>query len=138
MTENIPATEPCPSLGEEIANSVSHAVGLLAALVAGPLLIAHAVGNDTAWGAVGASVFVAAIVAMYLASTLYHSLRQGHRVHGRNGVLCRQANSILPLCLALVRAVGNDVPLYRRVALRVLTVRRDFKLPHQTWLPRLP
>jgi hemolysin III len=64
-------------VGEEIANSVSHGVGLLVALVAGPLLIAHAVGNDKTCGAVGASVFVAAVLSMYAASTLYHALPPG-------------------------------------------------------------
>lgn len=77
MTESSPLSEPRPSLGEEIANSVSHGIGLLVALVAGPFLIARAAGHGKPWGVVGASVFVAAIVAMYAASTLYHALRQG-------------------------------------------------------------
>jgi len=72
-----PTAEPQPSWGEEVANSISHGVGLLAALVAGPLMIAHAAGENRAWGVIGASVFVATIVAMYLASTLYHALPQG-------------------------------------------------------------
>ena len=66
-------------MGEEIANSVSHGIGLLVALAAGPSLIARAVGHGKPWGVVGASVFVAAIVAMYAASTLFHALRQGRR-----------------------------------------------------------
>lgn len=77
MSVHNPATEPRPSLREEIANSVSHGVGLLASLVAGPLLISHAVDTDRAWGVIGASVFVTSSVAMYLASTLYHALPQG-------------------------------------------------------------
>ncbi len=77
MSQNDPATEPQPSLGEEIANSVSHGVGVLAVLVAGPLLIAQAFVTDRAWGVIGASIFVAAILAMYLSSTLYHALPQG-------------------------------------------------------------
>ena len=77
VCENPASAEPRPPLGEEIANSVSHGAGLLAILVAGPLLIAHAVDTDREWGVIGTSVFVAAIVVMYLASTLYHAFPQG-------------------------------------------------------------
>lgn len=78
MVTDISATsEPHLLPGEEIANSVSHGVGLLAALIAGPLLIARAAAHSQPWGAVSASVFVATIVVMYLASTLYHALPQG-------------------------------------------------------------
>jgi hemolysin III len=77
LIENNPAAEPRPPFGEEVANSVSHGAGLLAALAAGPPLIAHAVKNNKAWGVIGACVFVASIVAMYLASTHYHALPQG-------------------------------------------------------------
>jgi hemolysin III len=52
-------------------------MGLLVALIAGPFLIARAVGHEKPWGALGASVFATAIVAMYAASTLYHALPQG-------------------------------------------------------------
>ena len=77
MIESSPLSEPRPSWGEEIANSISHGIGLLAALVAGPFLIVDAAGHDKPWGVGGASVFVGSIVAMYAASTLYHALRQG-------------------------------------------------------------
>jgi hemolysin III len=73
------SSEPRRSLGEEIANSVSHGIGLLVALAAGPFLITRAVGHGKPWGVFGASVFVAAIVTLYAASTLYHALRQGQR-----------------------------------------------------------
>lgn len=66
--------ERAQSLGEEIANSVSHGVGLLAALAAAPLLIVHAVSRGGAAGVVGASVFVTSVGLLYLASVLYHAL----------------------------------------------------------------
>ena len=76
MTENGAKSEPQPTWGEEIANSVSHGAGLVVALIAGPMLIARAVGHGKPWGPVGASVFTATIVVLYLASTLYHALPQ--------------------------------------------------------------
>jgi len=65
------------SLGEELANSISHGVGLIGALVASPLLIAYAVQRGSALFVVGASVFAATVVLLYLASTLYHALPRG-------------------------------------------------------------
>lgn len=73
-TENGDTSEPQATWGEEVANSVSHGAGLVAALIAGPMLIARAVGHDSTWGTIGASVFVATIVVLYSASTLYHAL----------------------------------------------------------------
>lgn len=64
------------TLGEEIANSVSHGVGLVAALVAAPFLIAAA-SQLSAANLVGAIVFAVTMVLLYAASTLYHALPQG-------------------------------------------------------------
>jgi len=76
-TENSAACEPQPTLREEVANSVSHGVGLVTALAAGPMLIARAVAHGHPWGAISATVFAATIVMMYAASTLYHALPLG-------------------------------------------------------------
>jgi hemolysin III len=64
------------TMGEEIANSVSHGVGLVAALVAAPFLIAAA-SQLSAANLVGAIVFAVTMVLLYAASTLYHALPQG-------------------------------------------------------------
>ncbi len=64
------------SLGEEIANSVSHGVALLGAIVAVPFLIAAARHLGAA-NVVGAAVFAATMVLLYLTSTLYHALPPG-------------------------------------------------------------
>jgi hemolysin III len=77
VTEYSHSSEPQPSPGEEIAHSVSHAIGVLVALVAGPMLLFRAVAHGQPWGTLSASVFVATILALYLASTLYHALPQG-------------------------------------------------------------
>jgi hemolysin III len=64
------------TLGEEIANSVSHGVGLIAAIAAAPVLIVGASRFDPA-SIVGAAVFAATMVLLYLVSTLYHALPAG-------------------------------------------------------------
>jgi hemolysin III len=59
---------------EEIANSISHGLALVLAIAALPVLVLSAgkVGNTTFM--IGAAIFGATIVFLYLASTLYHSL----------------------------------------------------------------
>ncbi len=62
------------SLPEEIANSLSHGVGLVAALVGAAFLIAMAIQRGSISFIVGASVFAVTMVMLYAASTLYHAL----------------------------------------------------------------
>src|SRR6266404_9464949 len=70
------ATEECvPTTGEEIANTISHGIGLALAIAATPILIVAAVRAGTVWNMVGASVFASAMLSLYFASTLYHALR---------------------------------------------------------------
>jgi hemolysin III len=64
------------SLGEEIANSVSHGMAFIAAVASVPFLMASARQHNTA-GFVGAMVFAATMVLLYLASTLYHAMPEG-------------------------------------------------------------
>ncbi len=74
MTQVVASGKRAQSLGEEIANSVSHGVGLLAAVVAAPVLIVDAVQRGGATGVIGASVFASTVGLLYLASVLYHAL----------------------------------------------------------------
>ncbi len=69
------------SRGEEVANSISHGIGLIAALVATPFLITHAVRRGDTGFIVGASLFGATMVLLYLASTLYHAFPTGKARH---------------------------------------------------------
>jgi hemolysin III len=61
--------------GEELANGISHAVGLLCAIAAVPLLVLGAIGRGGAADIVGGSVFGGSLVLLYLASTTYHLTR---------------------------------------------------------------
>jgi len=66
--------ERAQSVGEEIANTVSHGVGLLLAVIAALALVLGAVQRGRVAEIVGASVFGATMVLAYLTSTLYHAL----------------------------------------------------------------
>lgn len=60
------------SLGEEIANSISHGIGFLGAVAVTPVMIVKAI-PDGAAAVVGSSIFGATMIILYLSSTLYHA-----------------------------------------------------------------
>jgi hemolysin III len=64
------------SLGEEIANSISHGLGLLLALAAFPVLVIATLRRGDATAIAGATVFATAMVVLYGTSMLCHSFRQ--------------------------------------------------------------
>jgi len=65
------------SLGEEIANSISHGVGLLGALAAAPILVLAAAQKGEALMVVSVSIFAVAMVLVYTSSMIYHFLPIG-------------------------------------------------------------
>lgn len=77
---NNSAVAPRPQSGaEELANSISHGIGLVGALIAVPVLVVAAMKQNTLSGIVGASIFATTMVLLYLTSTLYHALPDGPR-----------------------------------------------------------
>jgi len=63
------------SLGEEIANSITHGIGALLAIVGLGVLTAFAATRGDAWHVVACSVFGGTLIFSYLASTLYHGIQ---------------------------------------------------------------
>ena len=104
------------SRGEEIANSVSHGIGLVAALVATPFLVLQAVRRGDTGFIVGASVFAATMVLLYLASTLYHALPIGKakrvfRVIEHSAIFLLIAGTYTPFTLGYFVARGAGLSL---------------------------
>ena len=64
------------SLGEEIANSISHGAALIAAIAGSPVLIIGAARSGAA-SVVSSAVFATTMILLYLASALYHALPSG-------------------------------------------------------------
>ena len=61
--------------GEEIANSITHGVGILLAIGGLGVLTAFASVYGNHWHVVGCSIYAATMILLYSASTLYHSIR---------------------------------------------------------------
>lgn len=66
---------------EEIANSISHGLGLVGALLGTPLLILQAARHGNSKLIIVASLFSASMVLLYFLSTLYHALPTGKAKH---------------------------------------------------------
>ena len=63
--------------GEEVANSLSHGMALLAATAAVPILVVASARHGTALNIVATCVFAATMLLVYAASALYHAIPHG-------------------------------------------------------------
>jgi hemolysin III len=83
-------------------------VGFVAALAAAPVLVGHAVRRGDPGTIVGASIFAATIVVLYLASTLYHALpgnraKQVFQVIDHGAIFLLIAGTYTPFTLGVLR-----------------------------------
>ena len=93
---------------EEVANSISHGLGLVLAIVAVPILVLAAVRDGKVPFIVGVSVFGGTMVLLYLASTLYHSLTHEAakaicRVFDHTAIFLLIAGTYTPFSLGVLR-----------------------------------
>ncbi|WP_182199872.1 PAQR family membrane homeostasis protein TrhA [Paraliobacillus salinarum] len=65
------------SKGEEIANSITHGIGILISVTALVLLIVYSSLYGNAWHIVSFTLFGTTMVLLYTSSTLLHSLPEG-------------------------------------------------------------
>ena len=96
------------TLREEIANSISHGLGLLLAIVAVPILVLAALKVGSAHFLIGVSVFGGTMVLLYLASTLYHILtheaaKQLFRLFDHAAIFLLIAGTYTPFSLGVLR-----------------------------------
>ena len=95
------------SVGEEIANSLSHGVGFLAILAVTPLLVLGAIPHGAA-SIVGVSIFATTMAVLYLASTLYHAFphsraKRVFRVIDHGAIFLLIAGTYTPFTLGILR-----------------------------------
>ena len=85
-----------PTRGEDLANMISHGIGLVLAIVALPFLVVDALQAGGSLPVIGAAAFGTTAILVYLTSTLYHAFP----LADRNGVLRRLDHSAIYLLIA--------------------------------------
>ncbi|MBX2970791.1 MAG: hemolysin III family protein [Cyclobacteriaceae bacterium] len=103
------------SLGEEIANSISHGLGAVGGIVAIPFLIINAIPHGTG-AIVGAAVFGASIIIMYLSSTLYHAFpvsrtKKLFQIFDHSAIYVLIAGTYTPFALGILQGFWGWVML---------------------------
>lgn len=96
------------SLGEEIANSISHGVGALAGLVITPFMIMKAIPSGAA-AITAVSIFGATIFTLYLVSCLYHAFphsktKRVFRIFDHSAIFLLIAGTYTPFTLTVLPA----------------------------------
>jgi hemolysin III len=94
--------------GEEIANSITHGIGIVLAIGGLGVLIAFASLYGTAWHIVSCSIFGAALILLYTASTLYHAIQHPTakpilRILDHSAILVLIAGTYTPITLVNLR-----------------------------------
>ncbi len=98
------------TLGEEIANSVSHGIGLVASLVAAPFLIGAMLRRGDTMMILAAGIFAVTVVLLYASSTLYHAIPEGRakrvlQVIDHSAIYLLIAGTYTPFALGVLRGV---------------------------------
>jgi hemolysin III len=110
----MPSSHPTPnreqSLWEEVANSASHGLGLVAGLIGAPILIVNAAQRGDVVFTIAVCIFSITIFLLYLSSTIYHGLRAGNakrvfRVLDHSAIYLLIAGTYTPFTLGVLR--GN-------------------------------
>lgn len=96
------------SLGEEIANSVTHGAGLVASVAGLVVLVTAAVRRGDPWLIFSCAIYASTLVLLYAASTLYHSLattraRHVFQILDHSAIYLLIAGSYTPFALVNLR-----------------------------------
>jgi hemolysin III len=100
------------SAGEELANSISHAIGLVGAIIGTPVLLLAALRHANAFFLVGTIVFIMTMLLVYFGSTLYHAWPQTPvksflQVMDHSAIFLLIAGTYTPFALGPLRGAGG-------------------------------
>lgn len=94
--------------GEEIANSITHGIGVLLSIAACVLLIVFSAKTGDGFKVVSFTIFGVALIILYLGSTLYHSItnqraKKVFRVIDHSSIYILIAGTYTPFTLTVLR-----------------------------------
>ena len=93
---------------EELANALTHGIGVLLSTAALIILIVYAVSRGDIWHVAGFSVFGTTLIILYLSSTVYHSFPEGKwkktlRIVDHASIFLLIAGTYTPVTLTAMR-----------------------------------
>ncbi|MCP5268068.1 MAG: hemolysin III family protein [Zoogloeaceae bacterium] len=102
------ATKPRYTLGEEIANSLTHGLGIVLAIAGLAVMAAFATLYGDVWHVVTCSIFGTTLILLYTTSTLYHSIQDVRtkellRVLDHSAIFLLIAGTYTPFMLVSLR-----------------------------------
>ncbi|MDD3223712.1 MAG: hemolysin III family protein [Clostridium sp.] len=102
----------CYTLGEELANAITHGIGTLMAIAALVLLIVFSSRTGNAWYIVSCTIYGVCLVLLYLFSTLYHSIpykgaKKIFRIFDHASIYILIAGTYTPFALTILRNHGG-------------------------------
>jgi hemolysin III len=100
------------SAGEELANCVSHGIGLVAAIIGTPILLLAAFNHGSASFLFGAIVFNVTMLLVYLGSTVYHAwpptrVKPVLQLVDHSAIFLLIAGTYTPFALGPLRGAGG-------------------------------
>ena len=100
------------TLGEEVANAITHGIGALLAIAAIPILVVHAVHDGGGFYLLAALVYTITMLVEYLMSTLYHAIahdkaKRVFKVLDHSCIYLFIAGSYTPFCLIALMGDGG-------------------------------
>jgi hemolysin III len=112
IEESLPLPNCTQSAGEEVANGISHGIGLLGAMIGTPMLLMEAFHHGDIPFLMGTIVFSTTMLLVYLASTLYHSWPLTHtksllQLLDHSAIFLLIAGTYTPFALGPLRGSGG-------------------------------
>ncbi len=119
--------------GEEIANGITHGLGVIFGIVAITILLFMAITKGNIPGIVSFSIYGACIILMFLSSTLYHSftiekVKQILRVFDHSSIFLFIAGTYTPIALLalegslrLIILIGIWIIALSGIAFKIIT-----------------
>ena len=112
IDESLPLPIWTQSAGEEVANGISHGIGLVGAMIGTPILLLAAFHHGNIPFLVGTIIFTTTMLLVYLVSTVYHCWPQTHtksllQVLDHSAIFLLIAGTYTPFALGPLRGGGG-------------------------------
>ena len=112
VDESLALPRRMQSAGEELANSISHGIGLVGAIIGTPVLLLAAFHHGSISFFIGTSIFTVTMLLVYLGSTVYHAWPQTRvksilQVIDHSAIFLLIAGTYTPFALGPLRGAGG-------------------------------